>query len=93
MKQTNRHFTADSNPAQATNKHSPGQPPGPSHTRTQRPRTRHTNQTNRDPIPTPQHMMAAQLVNEKSWTIMEKYFPNATKMFDQMVKDMNNKQL
>lgn len=38
-------------------------------------------------------MMAAQLVNEKSWTIMEKYFPNATKMFDQMVKDMNNEQL
>ncbi|MBT1166731.1 hypothetical protein [Bifidobacterium simiarum] len=33
-------------------------------------------------------MMAAQLAYDKSWLIMEEYFPNATKMFVQIVKDM-----
>lgn len=35
-------------------------------------------------------MMAAQITDEHSWEIMEKYFPNATKMFNGMVKEALN---
>lgn len=33
-------------------------------------------------------MMAAQLTDEHAWRIMEKYFPQATKLFDLMVKEV-----
>ena len=35
-------------------------------------------------------MLAAQLTDERSWSIMKEYFPHATEMFESMVKEALN---